>query len=142
MVLEEIARQIPVEMGAPMAATMTAALLGWVAVVYLLMGFGVRLGELVWSGRYISRLPAEQRWWSLIYGTVLVGTALVLLDIGDVVDWGLLPEGLVLSAGSAVASLLTVATLLSIARGSSWERMLFAPITLLGAGLAAWLTFG
>lgn len=139
--LEEIARQISVEMGAPMATIMSASLLGWVAIVYLMMGFGVRSGELVWSSRYIGRLPAEQRGWSLLYGAVLVGSGLVLLEIGNVIHTGLLPDRWLLSAGFTVASLLTVATLFSLAKGSTWERMLFAPITLLGAGLAAWLTF-
>ncbi len=140
--LEEIASQIPGEMDVPMAAITSASLLAWVAIVYLIMGFGVRSGELVWSGRYISRLPGEQRGWSLLYGAVLAGSSLILLEIGDVIDTGLLPGRWRLSAGFAVVALLTVATLFKLGRGSTWERMLFAPITLLGAGLAAWLTFG
>ncbi|MFP3880879.1 MAG: hypothetical protein ACLFRT_08280 [Actinomycetota bacterium] len=140
--LAEITSQIPVEMDIPMAAITSASLLGWVAMVYLIMGFGVRSGELVWSGRYIGRLPGEQRGWSLLYGLVLAGSGLVLLEIGDVIDTGLLPSRWILSAGFTVVALLTVATLFKLARGSSWERVLFAPITLLGAGVAAWLTFG
>lgn len=140
--LEEIARQIPVEIDPPMATVTSASLLGWVAIVYLMMGFGVRAGELVWSGRYVSRLPGEQRGWSLLYGASLAGSGLVLLEIGDVIDTGLLPVRWLLSAGVTVVALLTVATLFKLVRGSSWERMLFAPITVLGAGLAAWLTFG
>lgn len=139
--LEEIARQIPVGIDPPMATITSASLLGWVAIVYLVMGFGVRSGELVWSGRYVGRLPGEQRAWSLLYGTVLIGSGLVMLDIGDVLDTGLLPGRWLLSAGFSVVALLTVATLFKLVRGSTWERMLFAPITLLGAGLAAWLTF-
>lgn len=140
--LEEIASQIPVEMDIPMAAITSASLLGWVAIVYLLMAFGVRSGELVWSGRHIGRLPGEQRGWSLLYGVVLVGSGLVLLEIAGVIDTGLLPGRWLLSAGFTVGALLTVATLFKLVRGSSWERVLFAPITLLGAALTAWLSFG
>lgn len=135
---EEIAGQFD-----PQKATiMSVALLGWVVIVYLAMGLGVRSGELVWSGRHIGRLPGEQRVWSLLYGGVLAASGVVLLDIGDVIDTGLLPDRWVPSAGFAVMALLTVATLFKLARGSTWERMLFAPIALLGAGMAAWLTFG
>ncbi len=139
--LEEIARQISVGFDPPLATITGASLLGWVAIVYLIMGFGVRSGELVWSGRYIGRLPAEQRGWSFLYGGVLTGSGLVLLEIGDVIDTGLLPGRWLLSAGFTVVALLTVATVFKLVRGSTWERMLFAPITLLGAGLASWLTF-
>lgn len=139
--LEEIARQIPVGIDLPTATITSASLLAWVAIVYLVMGFGVRSGELVWSGRHIGRLPGEQRAWSLLYGAVLIGSGVVMLDIGDVFDTGLLPGRWLLSAGFTVVALLTVATLFKLVRGSTWERMLFAPITLLGAGLAAWLTF-
>ncbi len=140
--LQEIVRQVPVGIDPPVATITSASLLGWVAIVYLVMGFGVRSGELVWSGRYIGRLPGEQRGWSVLYGGVLAASGLVLLEIGDVIDTGLLPGRWLLSAGFAVVALLIVATLFKLARGSTWERMLFAPITLLGAGLAAWLTFG
>jgi hypothetical protein len=140
--LTGIADQFPLHIDASTAAGVSAALLAWVALVYLVMGFGVRSGDLVWSGRHPGRLPAEQRWWSLLYGVGLLLAGFVLLELAGVMGTGLLRDNWQDSAGFAVGSVLGVATVLSLARGSTWERMLFVPITLFGAGLAAWLTFG
>lgn len=46
------------------------------------------------------------------------------------------------SVGFAVTCLLGIATVLGLSRESRWERTPLVPITLFGAGLAAWLTFG
>lgn len=125
----------------PSAATVSALLLGWVAVVHLVMAFGVRSGDLVWSGRRIGRLPAEQRWWSFFYGVGLIGSGLVLLELAEAIPSRLISGHWRQSAGFVVAALLGVATLSGLLKGSTWERMLFVPITLLGSGLAAWLAF-
>lgn len=138
--LDGIASQVSLSIDPSAAATASAALLGWVALVYLLTGFGVRSGELVWSGRHIGRLPPEQRWWSLSYGAALLVSGLVLLEMTEVT--GLMDSRWHGSAGFAVASVLGLATFVGLARGSTWERMLFVPITLFGTGLAVWLTFG
>jgi hypothetical protein len=131
-----------VHIDASTAALISASLLAWVAVVYLLTAAGVRSGELVWAGRHISRLPAEQRWWSLLYGIALLGSGLVLLQLAGAINVELIPEQWLQGAGFAVTCLLAIATVAGLVRGSTWERMLFVPATLLGAGLAAWLTFG
>jgi hypothetical protein len=125
-----------------LAATVSALLLGWVALVYLVMASGVRSGDLVWAGRYVSRLPAEQRVWSLLYALGLIGSGIVLLELTKTIGTGLIDDRWLRSAGVAVVAFLGVASLFGLAKGSTWERMLFVPITLLGAGLAAWLTFG
>lgn len=140
--LEGIAAQFPADIDTPTAAAVSAALLGWVAVVYLTMALGARSGELVWSGRYVSRLPTEQRWWSFFYGLGLGASAFVLVDMTGAIGTSLIDTRLLESAGFTVVAFLGVATLLGLAKGSTWERMLFVPITLFGAGLAAWLTFG
>lgn len=140
--LERIVSQLTESVDPSTAAVVTALLLGWVALVYLVMGFGVRAGELVWSGRYLGRLPTEQRWWSLLYGAGLLGSGFVLLEMTGVIDTGLVGGRWLESAGFAVVSILGLGTLVALAKGSTWERILFVPITLLGAGLAAWLTFG
>jgi hypothetical protein len=140
--LAGIADQLQLHVDASIAAGVSAALLAWVALVYLVMGFGIRSGDLVWSGRHPGRLPAEQRWWSVLYGIVLLLAGFVLLEMTGVIATGLLRAHWRDSAGFAVGSVLGVAAVLSLAKGSTWERMLFVPITLLGAGLAAWLTFG
>ncbi|HSM44929.1 MAG TPA: hypothetical protein VK969_07930 [Acidimicrobiia bacterium] len=140
--LTSLADQLPFDINPSSAAILSAALLAWVAIVYLVMAFGVRSGDLVWSGRHPGRLPTEHRWWSLLYGVGLLLAGFALLDMTGAMRTGLLEDTWQDSAGFAVGSVLGVATVLSLARGSTWERMLFVPITLLGAGLAAWLTFG
>jgi hypothetical protein len=115
-------------------------LLGLAGLVHLGMAFGIRYGELVWSGAHVGRLPAEQRWWSLLYGLGLIGSGLVLLDLANVIEaW--IPTRWTTAAGFAVTCLLALATIFALVRGSTSERMVFAPITFLGAGLTSWLTF-
>lgn len=140
--LETFISQIPIRLDLSAAGVIGAALLAWVALVYLVMALGVRSGELVWSGRHVSRLPAEQRFWSLLYGVALIGAAFALLEMTDVIETGLIPGQWMGSVGFAVTCLLGIATLIGLFKGSTWERVLFAPITLLGAGLAGWITFG
>ncbi len=139
---EDIIDRLTAGVDPSLAAIVSALLLAWVALVYLVMAFGVRSGDLVWSGRHPGRLPAEHRWWSLFYGMALLGSGFILLELTDVIDTGLLGSRWLGSAGFAVVSVLGVATILALARGSTWERVFFVPITLLGAGLAAWLAFG
>lgn len=118
-----------------------ALLVGWVAVVYLAMGFGVRAGDLVFAGRHVGRLPREQRWWGLLYGALLLTSGFILLELAGALSTNLIPDSSVRSAGFVVAAVLGVATVFCSVNGSRWERMLFVPITLLGSALAAWLTF-
>lgn len=140
--LESLTDQIPIHIDGSSAAMISAALLAWVALVYLTMAAGVRSGELVWSGRHISRLPAEQRWWSLFYGLSLVVSGVVLLQLAGTIDMAVIPERWLEPAGFAVTCVLGIATLVGLFKGSTWERLLFVPMTLLGCGVAAWLTFG
>ena len=139
--LQRLSDQIAIDVTASSAAVVSALLLGWVAIVYLVMALGVRSGELVWSGRYVSRLPAEQRWWSFFYGAGLIVSAYVLLEMTSVISPGWISDRWLEAAGFGVMGFLTLATVFALFGGSTWERMLFVPITLLGAGLAAWLTF-
>jgi hypothetical protein len=132
---------LPFDVQSSSAGLVSAGLLVWVAAVYLVMAFGVRSGDLVWSGRHIGRLPAEQRLWSFVYAFALVGSAVVILEITGAVDLTWVPSEWLAPAGFVVTCLLGIAALLCVIRGSRWERMFFFPITLLGAGLAAYLTF-
>lgn len=125
----------------PSIGFIAALLVGWVAVVYLTMAFGVRSGELVFSGRHIGRLPAEKRWWGFLYGFGLVVSGLTLLELAGVTSMNWIPGNLDRSAGFVVAAVLGVGTLFAAFSGSRWERMLFVPITLLGSAVAIWLTF-
>jgi len=119
----------------------TAALLSWVAIVYFVMAFGVRSGDLVWTGYWPGRLPANLRWRSFLYGLGLVIAGYVLMVLTDVFESSIIPDRWMTSAGFVVTAFLGIAGLSSLAKGSRWERMFFMPITMLGAGLAAWATF-
>lgn len=123
------------------AGILVAVCLILVAAIYLAMAFGVRSGELIWGGRHVGRLPGEQRVWSFLYGLSLLASALVILELSDAMTTGLVPSETLMSAGFAVTSLLGLATVTALARGSRWERWAFAPVTLVGAGLAGWLIF-
>jgi hypothetical protein len=46
-----------------------------------------------------------------------------------------------LSATFSVTAFLGIYFIYAVFKGSRWERWLFAPIVLSGAGLAGWLTF-
>jgi hypothetical protein len=133
---------LPLNIDPVIAGIVVSSLLGVVGLLYLAMGFGLRWGELVWSGRHVGRLPAEQRWWSFFYALGLLGSAYVLLELTDAVDLGLLPTAWVEASGFVIMSFLGVATLASLFAGSRWERFAFAPVTLAGSLLAAWTIFG
>lgn len=138
---EQIADAIPFDVSLSFAAVMSAALLGWMAIVYFVMAAGVRYGELVWSGRHVGRLPVELRWWGLLYGLGLVICGVVLLDASGVLGTGVIPNSWSEFAVFAVMCFLGLSAVFALLRGSTWERMFLAPISLLGAGLAAWLLF-
>ncbi|HUF14928.1 MAG TPA: hypothetical protein VMQ46_03470 [Acidimicrobiia bacterium] len=124
------------------AALTTAALLGWVALVHLVIGSGVRLGELVWSGRRPRLLDPSLRVRSFTYAFLLLASALVLAIATEAIDWAPIPQRWMESATLTVTAFLAVSFIYSVFWGSRWERMFFAPITLLGAVFAGWLTFG
>lgn len=129
-------------MTAETAALVSASLLMWVALVHLVMAGGLRSGELVWSGRQPRRLDASLRLRSLVYAMLLLGSALILGTTTGLLSWRIIPGHLVRSATFSVSAVLGVATIYGLGWGSRWERMFFAPITLLGAFLAGWMTLG
>ncbi|MCI0425397.1 MAG: hypothetical protein L0Z47_06030 [Actinobacteria bacterium] len=122
-------------------ATMSGALLVWVATVHLVLALGVRRGELVWSGRYPRLLPRPLRWRSLGYAAALIGSAWLLAGLAGVLDTGPLADRWARSTGFVLTVFLGLAGLASLLKGSRWERLFFAPFTLFGAGLSCWLTF-
>lgn len=123
------------------AALLAALLLGWVAMVHIAMASGLRLGELVWAGRQPRLLTPEWRIRSALYALGLVVSAWVLLSVTGVVGVVAIPEEYTQAATLAVTVFLGLACVASLIWGTTWERMLFAPITGLGALLAGWLTF-
>lgn len=123
-------------------ALASASLLCWVAVVHLTLAAGVRRGELVWSGQQPRLLDPGLRLRSAVFAILLVASAWVLAEATGVVSVDLIPEQYMLSATFSVTAFLTIYFLYVVLKGSGWERWLFAPITLAGAGLAGWLTFG
>lgn len=125
-----------------MAILVTTALLAWVALVHFVVAFGVRLGELVWAGRQPRLLDPTLRARSFGYGVLLLASSWVLAIATDLITSSLIPDRWMRSATFCVSAFLGVAFLFSVLRGSRWERMFFAPILLLGAAIATWLTFG
>jgi hypothetical protein len=121
-------------------ATIAAGLLLWVATVHIVMAAGVRRGELVWSGRYPRLLPTGLRWRSLFYALALILSGWLLAMLAGVVQTASL-ERWMQSIGFVVTVFLGIAGLMSLFKGSRWERLLFAPFILFGAALACWLTF-
>lgn len=119
-----------------------AALLAWIALVHIIVGSGARLGELVWSGRQPRLLDPGLRVRSLAYASLLLASGLTLASTTHAIDWSPVPDRWVRSATFTVTAFMITALIYSLFWGSRWERMLFAPITLLAAGFAAWLTFG
>lgn len=118
------------------------ALLVWVAVVYVVLAFGVRSGELAWGGRYPRLLPGAHRWGSAFYALGLVLSAVILAEFAGQIDLVDLADGIMKATGWVVMVFLGVTALFSLFKGSRWERMLFAPIGIIGALLAGWYTFG
>ncbi|HEY6635618.1 MAG TPA: hypothetical protein VI141_08385 [Acidimicrobiia bacterium] len=123
------------------AALLAALLLGWVAMIHIAMASGLRLGELVWAGRQPRLLTPEWRFRSALYALGLVISAWILLAVTGVVDLLVIPEEYAQAATLGVTAFLGLACVASLIWGTTWERMLFAPITGLGALLAGWLTF-
>jgi hypothetical protein len=123
-------------------ALAAAPLLCWVALVHLTLAAGVRRGELVWSGKQPRLLDPELRVRSAVSAILLVASAWVLVEATALVSIDLIPDQYTLSATFAVAAFLVVYFIYVVFKGSRWERFLFAPIVLAGAGLAGWLAFG
>lgn len=122
-------------------ALATAPLLCWVALVHVTLAAGVRRGELVWAGRQPRLLGPGLRLRSALFAVLLVASAWVLAEATGAVTIDVLPEQYLLSATFSVTAFLGIYFIYVIIKGSIWERWLFGPIVLAGAGLAGWLTF-
>lgn len=123
-------------------ALVATALMVWVAIVYSVLAFGLRRGELAWGGRYPRLLPSAHRWGSAFYALGLVLSALILAELAGLVHLIDTADGVMRAAGWVVMVFLGVTALFSLFKGSRWERMLFGPIGIIGALLAGWYTFG
>ncbi len=123
-------------------ALVATGLLVWVAIVHSVLAFGLRRGDLAWGGRYPRLLPRPHRWGSALYALGLVLSAVILAELAGLIDLVALSPGLMKASGWVVMVFLAVTALFSLFKGSRWERMLFAPIGIIGAVLAGWFTFG
>jgi hypothetical protein len=123
-------------------ALVTAGLLVWVAVVHSVLAFGLRRGDLAWGGRYPRLLPSPHRWGSALYALGLFVSAVILAELAGLIDLVALSAGVMKASGWVVMVFLGVTAAFSLFKGSRWERMLFAPIGIIGAVLAGWFTFG
>ena len=122
-------------------ALATASLLCWVALVHVTLAAGIRRGELVWSGRQPRLLDPGLRLRSAVSAVLLVASAWVLAQATGAWTIDLVPNQYMLSATFSVTAFLGIYFIYAVFKGSPWERWLFAPIVLAGAGLAGWLTF-
>ncbi len=120
----------------------TAVFLLWVALIHVLVASGLRIGELVWSGQQPRLLRPALRVRSVVYAVLLILSALVLAMASGLIEWNPIPDAWMRSSTFVVTAFLGVGAIYSIFWGSTWERMLFAPILVLGAVVAGWLTFG
>jgi hypothetical protein len=118
-----------------------SSLLLWIALVHVVMAAGIRNGELVWSARQPRRLDPGLRVRSVLYVILIVASVWVISSETGLLGLPGVPPQWSLSATFVVTAFLAVATIYNVGWGSTWERMLFAPITFLGALLAGWLTF-
>lgn len=115
-----------------------AAVLVVIAIVYLLMALGVRRGDMVWSGRHPRRLPPEFRQRSLLYAILLVVSAALLLPITGVTDGSIIPDQWIPAVAFVLTTFFGISGLISLTSGSTWERVLFAPV-LIGAAILSGL---
>lgn len=122
------------------AALAVAILLGCLALVHLALAFGVRRGELVWSGRQPRLLAPDLRVRSGLVAVLLLLSAWTLVEATGRTS-GPIPEQYVQAATFMVTAFLGIYFLYALIWGSRWERMVFAPIVLAGAVVAGWLTF-
>lgn len=143
--LQEISNQIqqwlPFTIDTELAAMVSAILVFLVAGIYLATAFGVRWGSIVWTGYRPGRLLPDKRLKSLIYGLGLLLSAVGIAVISGVIEMGIISAGLYQSIGFAVGAFLLASGVLSLAKGSTWERMFFAPSLLLGSFVAFYVTF-
>lgn len=123
------------------AVIISGALLLWVAVVQFVMAAGSRSGELVWSARQPRRLDPSLRARSLVYGLLLLASVWILASDAGIGNVAGVPSRWSMSADFVVMAFLGLTTIYHLGWGSTWERFLFAPITLLGALLAGWFLF-
>ena len=121
-------------------AMVTSALLGWVALVYLVMAAGSRSGELVWAGRQVRRLDPSLRFQALLYAVAILGSGVILVSVSGLLWESLIPDAWQISATFVASAFLILAAIGSLIWGSRWERMLFTPILTLGALVAGWMT--
>lgn len=121
---------------------LAAGLLVWVAIVHLVMAFGVRQGHLVWSGQYPRLLTPPFRWRSVFYAAFLLFAAWFFADFGGAIDFSPVTQSWERSTSWVLTGALGLASVYSIMRGTKWERILFGPMLAFGAILAGWITFG
>lgn len=129
-------------MSLEIAAFATAILLCWLALVHFALAAGVRRGEFVWSGRQPRLLAPELRVRSAISAILLVVSGGVLAEATGLTDFGFIPGRYMEAATFGVMAFLIVYFVYAVFSGTKWERLLVAPITLAGAVVAGWITFG
>lgn len=120
------------------SAALTFSALTLVACLFqLALAAGAPWGHLAMGGKYPGRFPPPMRIAAVLQSAILAGLAVIVLARAGLV----LPQ-LRQAAGWliwAVVLFSAVGSLANLATPSKWERILWAPVTLLMLGCSLWV---
>jgi hypothetical protein len=105
-----------------------------IAVFQVALAAGAPLGRAAWGGTHPEQLPVGLRVGSAVAVAVWAFAALIVLARAGVVATPLPPTFLRWGTWSLVG-LTAIGALMNLASPSPWERYMWAPVTLLLAGL-------
>ena len=112
-----------------------AVLFAGVAAFQVALAAGAPLGHMAWGGTHDRELPVTMRINSGVAAIMLVFAAIVVLAEAGVTSWSPIPDFLLTPTVWILAGLMLFNTVGNLASQSRFERFVFAPITLVLAGL-------
>ena len=118
-----------------------AALFAGVAAFQVALAAGAPLGHLAWGGAHDRVLPINVRINSGVAAIMLIFAAIVVLAEAGVTSWSPVPDFLLTPTVWILAGLMLVNTVGNLASQSRFERLVFAPVTIVLAGLCAAVAF-
>jgi hypothetical protein len=118
--------------GAPAVAAATGFVA--IAVFQVALAAGAPLGRAAWGGTHPEQLPVGFRVGSAVAVGVWAFAALIVLARAGVVT-APLPPALLRWGTWSLVGLTLIGALMNLASPSPWERYMWAPVTLLLAGL-------
>lgn len=124
-------------MSTPIPALVFAALTLVACLFQLALAAGMPWGHLAMGGKFPGRFPPAIRGVAVFQAALLVGLAVIVLARAELVLPQLRP-----AAGWLIWSVVifsAVGSLANLATPSKWERILWAPVTLLMLGCSLWV---